>query len=162
MAHLSDREALLIASSRLRDASARILYYHETLAEIDENEELEKLFSAFVPEMIGMQPMLEAACDNLEIVTGNIRYHESAPSTKDVIEEPIAIFTLIGMIIAGVHFYRSHLKRDEEHKQIAGSSQMTPEPSPLPGRVQPNYHDVVATVGHLRGPVAATITGRSA
>jgi very-short-patch-repair endonuclease len=28
----------------------------------------------------------------------------------------------------------------------------------IPGRVQPNYHDVVAFVGHLRAPVAATFT----
>ncbi|MBB3349448.1 hypothetical protein [Sphingomonas sp. BK069] len=129
MAHLSDREALLIASSRLRDASARILYYLETLGEIDEDEELEKLFSAFVPEMIGLRPMLEAACENLDIVAGNIRHRENAPSTRDVAEGIIAIITLIGMVIAGVHFYRSLLKRDAEHQQISRFSQITPERS---------------------------------
>lgn len=129
MAHLSDREALLIASSRLRDASARILYYHETLGEIDEDEELDKLFSAFVPEMIGMQPMLEAACENLDIVAGNIRHHENAPSTKDIVEGLISIVTLIGIIVAGVHLYRSHLKRDAERQQISRFLLMTREPS---------------------------------
>jgi very-short-patch-repair endonuclease len=32
----------------------------------------------------------------------------------------------------------------------------------IPGRVQPNYHDVVAIVGHLRVPVSPTLTGQPA
>jgi very-short-patch-repair endonuclease len=32
----------------------------------------------------------------------------------------------------------------------------------IPGRVQPNYHDVVAIVGHLRAPIAATFTEQPA
>jgi very-short-patch-repair endonuclease len=32
----------------------------------------------------------------------------------------------------------------------------------IPGRVQPNYHDVVAFVVHLRAPVAATFTEQPA
>jgi len=32
----------------------------------------------------------------------------------------------------------------------------------IPGRVQPNYHDVVAFVGHLRAPVAATFSEQPA
>jgi very-short-patch-repair endonuclease len=32
----------------------------------------------------------------------------------------------------------------------------------IPGRVQPNYHDIVAIVGHLRLPISPTLDGQPA
>lgn len=32
----------------------------------------------------------------------------------------------------------------------------------IPGRIQPNYHDVMAIVGHLRAPIAPSFAGQAA